>query len=144
MKTYVLKASEIKQKWYIVDLSNKILGRAATQIAMILRGKIKPTFTPYMDMGDIVVVINAAQVKLSGKKLKEKLYYRHSGYPGGLSAISAEKLLAKAPEEVIRKAVRGMLPKNRLGDELITKLRIYKGNEHPHQAQQPEVFNITE
>jgi large subunit ribosomal protein L13 len=121
----------------VVDAQGKVLGRLASRIAMVLRGKTKPTFTPHLDTGDFVVVVNAAQVQLTGRKLDNKMYYRHSGYMGGLKEISARHLLAKKPEEVLRHAVRGMLPKNSLGRHLLKKLKVYAGGEHPHQAQQP-------
>ena len=123
-----------------MDAQGKVFGRLASRIAMVLRGKNKPVFTPHMDTGDFVVVVNAAQVQLTGRKLDNKMYYRHSGYMGGLKEISARKQLQKKPEEVLRHAVRGMLPKNSLGRQLLTKLKIYVGGEHPHQAQQPTAF----
>ncbi len=119
----------------MVDAQDKVLGRLASRIAMVLRGKTKPTFTPHIDTGDFVVVVNAAQVQLTGRKLDNKMYYRHSGFPGGIKEISARKLLQKKPEEVLRHAVRGMLPKNSLGRQLLKKLKIYAGGEHPHEAQ---------
>jgi large subunit ribosomal protein L13 len=131
------RTGEVPRQWYVVDAQDKVLGRLASRIAMVLRGKTKPVFTPHMDTGDFVVVVNAAQVRLTGKKLADKFYYRHSGYPGGLKAISARHLLQKRPEEVLRHAVRGMLPKNSLGRHLLKKLKVYAGGEHPHQAQQP-------
>jgi len=137
MKTYTARTGEVPRQWYVVDAQGKVLGRLASRIAMVLRGKTKPTFTPHMDTGDFVVVVNAGQVQLTGRKLDNKFYYRHSGYPGGLKEISARHLLQKKPEEVLRHAVRGMLPKNSLGRHLLTKLKVYAGGEHPHQAQQP-------
>lgn len=137
MKSYMARKGEVPRHWYVVDAQGKILGRLASRIAMVLRGKTKPVFTPHADTGDFVVVVNAAQVRLTGKKLDNKLYYRHSGYPGGLKSMSARHLLRKKPEEVLRHAVRGMLPKNSLGRQLLKKLKIYAGGEHPHQAQQP-------
>jgi len=142
MKTFVAKENEVKKGWYLVDAENKILGRLATQIAMRLRGKHKPIFTPHADTGDFVVVINAEKVALTGKKWDKKIYYRHSGYIGGLKEISAKKLLEKKPEDVLRFAVRGMLPKNSLGRRQLKKLKIYTGTEHPHQAQQLEALEI--
>jgi len=142
MKTFVAKENEVKKGWYLVDAENKILGRLATQIAMRLRGKHKPIFTPHADTGDFVVVINAEKVALTGKKWDKKIYYRHSGYIGGLQEISAKKLLEKKPEDVLRYAVRGMLPKNSLGRRQLKKLKIYTGTEHPHQAQQLEALEI--
>lgn len=130
--------SQIEKDWVLVDAGNKILGRLATQIASLLRGKNKPIFTPHLDTGDFVVVINAQKVKLSGRKLKDKIYYHYTGYPGGMKSITPKDLLQKKPEEVIRKAVWGMLPKNKLGRQMLTKLKVYPGEEHPHQAQQPK------
>jgi large subunit ribosomal protein L13 len=137
MKSYMAKKSEVPRRWFVVDAQGKILGRLASRIAMVLRGKNKPEFTPHLDTGDFVVVVNAEQVRLTGKKLDQKIYYRHSGYMGGLKDISARHLLKKKPEEILRHAVRGMLPKNSLGRHLLKKLKIYTGAEHPHQAQQP-------
>ena len=142
MKTFVAKEKEVKKNWYLVDAENKILGRLATQIAMRLRGKHKPIFTPHADTGDFIVVINAEKVSLTGKKWNNKIYYRHSGYIGGLKEISAKKLLEKKPEDVLRFAVKGMLPKNSLGRRQLKKLKIYTGSEHPHQAQQLEALEI--
>jgi large subunit ribosomal protein L13 len=142
MKTFVAKENEVKKDWYLVDAENKILGRLATQIAMRLRGKHKPIFTPHADTGDFIVVINAEKVALTGKKWDKKIYYRHSGYIGGLKEITAKKLLEKKPEDVLRFAVRGMLPKNSLGRRQLKKLKIYTGSEHPHQAQQLEALEI--
>ncbi|MBM4294243.1 MAG: 50S ribosomal protein L13 [Deltaproteobacteria bacterium] len=141
MKTYTARKGEVPRQWYVVDAQGKVLGRLASRIAMVLRGKTKPVFTPHMDTGDFVVVVNAGQVRLTGKKLEQKFYYRHSGYPGGLKSISARHLLQKKPEEVLRHAVRGMLPKNSLGRQLLKKLKIYAGGEHPHEAQQPAPLN---
>lgn len=142
MKTFVAKEKEVKKNWYLVNAENKILGRLATQIAMRLRGKHKPVFTPHADTGDFIVVINAEKVSLTGKKWDKKIYYRHSGYVGGLKEISAKKLLEKKPEDVLRFAVRGMLPKNSLGRRQLKKLKIYTGSDHPHQAQQLEALEI--
>ncbi|MBL7218172.1 MAG: 50S ribosomal protein L13 [Desulfobacteraceae bacterium] len=142
MKTFVAKEKEVKKNWYLVNAENKILGRLATQIAMRLRGKHKPIFTPHADTGDFIVVINAEKVSLTGKKWDKKIYYRHSGYVGGLKEISAKKLLEKKPEDVLRFAVRGMLPKNSLGRRQLKKLKIYTGSDHPHQAQQLEALEI--
>jgi len=136
------KAEDTKRNWILVDAEGKILGRMATEIAAILRGKTKPTYTPHADAGDFVVVINAEKVALTGRKWSQKMYYHHSGYPGGIKAISAEKLRQKRPEEIIRKAVWGMLPKNRLGRKLIKKLKVYAGPEHPHGAQKPEPLQM--
>lgn len=137
MKSYMARTGEVPRQWYVVDAQGKVLGRLASRIAMVLRGKTKPVFTPHMDTGDFVVVVNAAQVRLTGRKLDNKFYYRHSGYPGGLKAITARHLLQRKPEEVLRHAVRGMLPRNSLGRHLLKKLKVYAGDEHPHQAQQP-------
>ena len=142
MKTYVAKEQEISKKWYLVDAKDKVLGRLATQIAMRLRGKHKPIFTPHADTGDFIVVINANKVALTGRKWDKKIYYRHTGYIGGLKEISAKKLLEKKPEDILRFAVRGMLPKNSLGRRQLKKLKIYSGSEHPHQAQQLEKLEI--
>ena len=140
--TYNAKASDNKNKWLLVDAEGKILGRLASQIAARLRGKCNPLYTPHVDMGDSVVVINAEKILMTGRKLDQKNYYRHSGYTGGLKTITAKKLLEKRPEDVIRIAVRGMLPKNRLGRKLIKKLKVYAGASHPHEAQQPEALAI--
>ena len=142
MKTFVAKEQEIQKKWFLVDAENRILGRLATQIAIRLRGKHKPIFTPHADTGDFVVVINAEKITLTGAKLDNKVYYRHSGYIGGLKKITARRLLEQKPEEVLRLAVKRMLPKNSLGRRQLKKLKIYKGTDHPHQAQDPEVLEI--
>ena len=138
MKTYVVKGSEIEREWFVVDAAGKNLGRLATRIATVLRGKHKPTFTPSMDVGDFVIVINADKVTVTGNKMAEKMYYRYSGYPGGLSETSLSKLLASHPERVIEQAVRGMLPKNRLGRAMFKKLKVYASGTHPHAAQKPQ------
>jgi large subunit ribosomal protein L13 len=138
MKTYFAKKEEpIEKRWVLIDADGKILGRMATRIADILRGKNKPVYTPHVDTGDFVVVVNAEKVKLTGKKWDEKVYYHHSGYLGGIKAQTAKEVLAKKPEELIRHAVKGMLPKNRLGRRMIGKLKVYRGSEHPHEAQFP-------
>ncbi len=126
------------RRWYLVDAEGRVLGRVATAIANVLRGKHKPTFTPHVDSGDFVVVVNAAKVRLSGRKLDDKLYHRHTGWPGGIRTTTAGRVMAERPERVLRAAVVGMLPKNRLGRRLATKLKIYRGADHPHAAQQPE------
>jgi len=141
-KTTLAKKETAPRNWVLVDLEGKILGRAATQIADALRGKTKPTYTPHVDAGDFVVAINAGKIVLTGNKLLQKKYYRHSGYPGGIKEITAGKLLQKDATEVIRKAVKGMLPKNRLARHLIRKLKIYSSAEHPHAAQQPKTIEI--
>lgn len=136
MKTFVAKEQEVMKNWCLVDAKDQVLGRLATQIAIRLRGKHKPIFTPHADTGDFVVVVNADKIALTGKKWDNKIYYRHSGYIGGLKQISAKKLLEKKPEDILRLAVRGMLPKNSLGRRQLKKLKIYVGSDHPHQAQQ--------
>jgi len=135
MKTYSVKASEIERQWHIIDASNQILGKLATRAANLLMGKHKPEFCRHMDMGDFVVVINAEKVRVTGNKPKQKMYYRHSGYPGGLKSISLEKMMQDNPTRVIEHAVKGMLPHNRLGNALRKRLKVYVGNAHPHQAQ---------
>ena len=142
MKTFVAKEQEVTKKWYLVDASNKIVGRMATQIAMRLRGKHKPIFTPHADTGDFVVVVNADKVVFTGRKWDSKIYYRHTGYTGGLKEISAKKLLEKKPEDILRFAVKRMLPKNSLGRRQLKKLKIYAGPDHTHAAQQLEKWEI--
>ncbi len=138
MSTQVAKEQEVVRKWYVVDLEDVVLGRAATEIARVLRGKHKAIYTPSVDTGDFVVVINADKLKLTGNKLADKKYYHHTGYPGGIREINAEKLLAKKPEMLVQAAVKGMLPKNKLGRQMFRKLKVYAGGEHPHVAQQPK------
>ena len=142
MKTYNAKPGEIDRLWYVVDAEGKTLGRLATQIADTLRGKGKPEYTPHVDTGDFVVVVNAEKIAVTGKKLDDKIYYRHSGYPGGLRERSLREELARRPTEVLRKAVKGMLPRNRLARAQITKLKIYAGPEHPHEAQAPRQLEV--
>jgi len=142
VRTYSPKASDIKREWYVVDATGQTLGRLATRIATILRGKHKPIYTPHMDCGDYVIVINADKIRVTGKKLDQKVYYRHSGYPGGLKSITLREQLRKHPTRVIQAAVRGMLPKNRLGRRMIKKLKVYASDSHPHQAQQPKVLEL--
>ena len=142
MKTYSAKTNEVQQDWLLVDAEGLTLGRLATQIAHRLRGKHKPVFTPHVDTGDFIVVINAEKVKLTGKKIEDKKYYRHTGYPGGIRETTAEKMLATKPTEILTIAVRGMLPKNRLGRKMLTKLKVYTGNAHPHEAQQPQPLEL--
>jgi large subunit ribosomal protein L13 len=142
MKTQVAKVNEITRDWYLVDVSDKILGRVATRIADVLRGKTKPIFTPSVDTGDFVIVVNAEKILLTGNKLSDKMYYSHSGYPGGIKSINAENLLEKNAAEILRKAVKGMLPKNKLASQMLKKLKIYSGSEHPHSAQQPKVLEV--
>ncbi len=142
MKTYVASAADRERNWLIVDASGQTLGRLATQIADTLRGKRKPTYTPHVDTGDFVIVVNAKQIAVTGNKLQDKRYYRHSGYPGGLKSRSLNDMLERRPEEVIRLAVKGMLPRNRLARKQLTKLKVYAGPEHPHAAQQPQQMEI--
>ncbi len=144
MKKYTssAKGSDNPQKWYVVDANGMVLGRLATQVAHRLRGKHNPLFTPHADTGDWVIVINAEKIVLTGRKLDQKMYYRHSGYIGGLKQMTAKELLEKKPEELVRSAVKGMLPKNKLGRRMFKKLKVYTGNAHPHEAQQPEVVKI--
>ena len=142
MKSYVPKPDEIRREWVVMDASDKILGRLATEVARLLRGKHKPDFTPFLDTGDFVVVVNAKQVRLTGNKLEDKKYYRHSGKPGSLKVETARERIEKYPERVIQAAVWGMLPKNRLGRKLLKKLKVYSGPDHPHQAQQPKNYVV--
>lgn len=144
MKTFMAKANDIQRKWYIIDAADKTLGRLATEAACLLRGKHKPIFTPHVDTGDHVIIINAEKIHLSGKKLIQKQYWTHSRYPGGGKSINYQTLLRTKPERALEKAIRGMLPHNRLGDQIYRKLKVYAGSEHPHQAQQPEVWNFSE
>jgi len=141
-KTYLPPVAEIQRDWYVVDATDQRLGRLATEIAMVLRGKNKPTYTPHLDTGDFVVVINADKVAVTGKKASQKIYRRHSGRPGGMKTESFEKLQARLPERIIEQAVKGMLPKNSLGRQLFTKMKVYAGADHPHAAQQPKVLEI--
>ena len=142
MKTYNAKPGEIQRDWYLVDAEGKTLGRLATQIAEQLRGKTKPVYTPHVDTGDFVVVINAEKIAVTGKKLEQKMYYKHSGYPGGLRERTLQEQLDRQPTEVLRKAVKGMLPRNKLGRAQLTKLKIYAGPEHPHEAQAPTTLEV--
>ena len=142
MKTYTAKPGEIQRNWYVVDAAGKTLGRLATQIADTLRGKTKPQYTPHVDTGDFVVVVNAEKIAVTGNKLDEKMYYRHSGYPGGLKERPLRDQLERQPTEVLRKAVKGMLPRNRLARQQLGKLKIYAGPEHPHQAQAPAPLEV--
>jgi large subunit ribosomal protein L13 len=142
MSTPVAKKSELQKDWYVVDLEDKVLGRAATEIARVLRGKHKAIYTPSVDTGDFVIVLNAEKIRLTGNKLSQKMYYRHSGYTGGLTTIPAGKMLEKTPEELIKRAVKGMLPKNKLGRQMFRKLKVYCGADHPHQAQQPKELQV--
>ena len=142
MSTQIAKENDIKRSWFVVDLEDVVLGRAATEIARILRGKHKPLYSPSVDTGDFVVVLNAEKVKLTGTKLMNKKYFRHSGYPGGIRQLNAGQLLARKPEMVLQSAVKGMLPKNKLGRKMFKKLKVYAGGEHPHAAQQPKELKI--
>ena len=142
MKTYSAKPGEIQRDWYVVDAAGKTLGRLATQIAVTLRGKNKPQYTPHVDTGDFVVVVNADKIQVTGNKLDQKRYYRHSGYPGGLRSRTLREQLDRRPEEVLRMAVRGMLPKNRLARKQLLKLKIYAGETHPHEAQAPKPLEV--
>jgi len=142
MKTYLTPVKEIERKWYVVDAEGKVLGRIASEIASRLRGKHKPTYSTFIDNGDFIIVVNADKVRLTGKKWKDKKYYRHSGYMGGLKEMTAEEMLAKKPTELITKAVKGMLPKNSLGRAQLKKLKVYAGKDHPHEAQQPEALAL--
>jgi large subunit ribosomal protein L13 len=143
MKTQFARKDDVEKKWYLVDAEDAILGRIATKIATYLRGKNKAIFTPHIDTGDFIIVINADKVKLTGNKLEDKVYYRHSGYPGGLKAETAKDRLRRKPEEIIIDAVWGMLPKGRLGRAMIKKLKVYRGAEHPHKAQKPEILTLS-
>jgi len=142
MKTYTAKPGEIERHWYVVDADGQTLGRLATRIADMLRGKGKPEYTPHVDTGDFVVVVNAEKIQVTGNKLDQKRYYRHSGYPGGIRGRTLREQLSRRPEEVLRKAVKGMLPRNRLARQQITKLKIYAGPEHPHEAQNPKSLEL--
>jgi len=142
MKTYSAKPESVQREWFIVDAAEQTLGRLATEIALRLKGKHKPEYTPHVDTGDYIVVINAEKIRVTGKKTTDKMYYRHTGYPGGLRSISFDKLIDHKPEMVIEQAVKGMLPKNPLGRDMYRKLKVYAGSEHPHTAQQPQTLEI--
>jgi len=142
MKTYDAKKGEVEQSWFVVDAESKVLGRLATRVADVMRGKHKPIYTPYVDTGDFVVVINAEKIHLTGTKMDNKKYYRHSGYPGGLKITTPAELLRKKPEAIIMNAVKGMLPKTKLGRQQFKKLKVYAGKDHPHQAQQPSELKV--
>jgi len=142
MATFFPKGSEVSRRWYLVDAQDQVLGRLASHVANLLAGKLKPTWVPFMDMGDHVIIINAEKVKLTGKKLEQKKYYRYSGYPGGMKSVSAHDLKAKRPDRLVEIAIKGMLPKNKLGRAMASKLKVYAGATHPHAAQQPEVLVI--
>jgi large subunit ribosomal protein L13 len=140
MRTYSPRPADIERTWYVIDASELVLGRLATRVAHVLRGKHKPQFAPHMDVGDYVIVVNAADVRLTGSKGEQKLAYRHSGYPGGLKAVPFTRLLAERPEKLVERAVKGMLPRNTVGRQQLTKLKVYAGPDHPHEAQQPVPF----
>ena len=142
MKTYSAKSGEVNQEWFVVDATDKTLGRLASEIAHRLRGKHKPEYTPHTDTGDYIVVVNCVKVKVTGAKTTDKMYHHHTGYPGGLKSYSFEKLIERAPERVLQRAVKGMLPRNPLGRAMFKKLKVYAGNDHPHAAQQPETLEI--
>ena len=142
MKSYMARPLEVERRWYVVDAEGQTLGRLATEIARILRGKNKPQYTPHVDTGDFVVVVNAEKVVVTGKKAKQKVYRRHSGYPGGLKVTSYEQMMERRPTEILRKAVKGMMPKNRLARQQLRKLKIYAGPEHPHAAQNPQPYEV--
>jgi large subunit ribosomal protein L13 len=142
MKTYMAKPETVERNWFVVDAEDKVLGRLATEIATILRGKHKPTYTPHVDCGDHVIVINAEKIRVTGKKAEQKVYRRHSMYPGGLKEVPYKRMMAKKPEFILYEAVRGMLPHNSLGRKMIRKLRVYKGSEHAHQAQTPQTLEL--
>ncbi|HEX9064787.1 MAG TPA: 50S ribosomal protein L13 [Streptosporangiaceae bacterium] len=144
MRTFSPKAADVQRQWHVIDASDIVLGRLASQAATLLRGKHKPIFAPHVDTGDFVVIVNASKVALSGNKLADKKAYRHSGYPGGLRAVAYADLMERNPERAVTKAVKGMLPKNSLGRQMLRKLKVYAGPEHPHQAQQPVPFEITQ
>ena len=142
MATYMAKPETVERKWYVIDADGVVLGRLASQVALMLRGKHKPTFTPHVDTGDFIIVINTDKIALTGNKLDQKIYYHHTGYPGGLKETKYADLMAKKSEFALKKAVRGMLPKGPLGNKMLKKLKVYAGAEHPHAAQQPEVFEM--
>lgn len=142
MKSFMAKTNEIDRKWYVIDAEGKVLGRLATEIATILSGKNKPIYTPHVDTGDFVIVINADKIKLTGKKLEQKSYVYHTGHPGGLKEVPYKRLIVEKPEKIVELAVKGMLPKNSLGRKMIKKLKVYAGAEHNHQAQQPETYEF--
>lgn len=144
MRTYTPKAAEVDKRWHVIDATDVVLGRLASQAAILLRGKHKPTFAPHVDTGDFVVIVNADKVALTGNKREQKKAYRHSGYPGGLTAVGYVELLEKNPERAVEKAIRGMLPKNTLGRAQLSKLKVYRGPEHPHQAQKPQPYEISQ
>ncbi len=142
MKTFSAKKEEVSRRWLVVDAQDQVLGRLATRVARILSGKEKPIFTNHVDTGDFVVVVNAGKIRLTGQKLDGKMYYRHSGYPGGIKGMTAREMLERKPDQVVKIAVKGMLPKNRLGTKMLSKLKVYAGAEHPHEAQKPEKIEL--
>ena len=142
MKTYMAKPETVERSWFVVDAEDKVLGRLATEIAQILRGKHKPTFTPHVDCGDYVIIVNAEKVRVTGRKAEQKVYRKHSMYPGGLKEVSYKSMMAKKPEFILYEAIRGMLPHNSLGRQMIKKLRVYKGSDHAHQAQCPQTLEL--
>ena len=142
MRSYIAKPETVERKWYVIDADGVVLGRLASQVALMLRGKHKPTFTPHVDTGDYIIVVNTDKIAMTGRKLDQKIYYHHSGYPGGLKETKYRDLLANKSEFALKKAVRGMLPKGPLGNKMFKKLKVYAGAEHPHAAQQPEVFDM--
>ncbi len=142
IKTYTPKQDDIQREWFVIDAKDQTLGRLATQVAVLLRGKHKPIYAPHLDVGDFVIIINADKIRVTGDKLDQKVYYRHSGYPGGIKSRTLREQLNRYPDRVIRTAVRGMLPKNSLGRAVIKKLKVYAGDKHPHQAQQPKVYEL--
>jgi large subunit ribosomal protein L13 len=144
MRTYFPKQGDIKERWYVIDAQDMVLGRLSSEVAKIISGKNKPTYTPFLDTGDHVIVINAEKIRLTGQKEQAKMYRHHSGYPGGLKSSAARFVRAEKPETMIEEAVQGMLPKNRLGRKMLKKLKVYRGSQHPHQAQQPEVIKVSE
>jgi len=141
-KTYMANKQTVEKKWFVIDAENLVLGRLSTEVATLLRGKHKPIFTPHVDCGDYVIIVNAEKVALTGNKLADKMYYRHSGYPDGLKSRNAERMLELQPQKVLEESIRGMLPKTKLGDDMYRKLYVYVGPEHPHQAQKPEVYHL--
>lgn len=142
MKTFVPKKEKIEKKWWLVDAEDKVLGRLATEVAVLLRGKRKPQFVDFLDSGDFVIVVNAEKIKLTGRKIEQKKYYTHSGYPGGIKEKTMKELMENKPEEIIKKAVWGMIPKNKLGREVFKKLKVYRGSQHPHEAQKPVEYRF--
>ena len=142
MKTYIPKKGSLEKKWWLINAEGKILGRLASEVAVLLRGKKKPQFTPFLDTGDFVIIVNAEKVRVTGKKEEQKVYYHHSGYPGGLTTKTLKEMRAKKPEDVIKKAVWGMIPKNKLGSAVYRKLKVYRGPQHPHEAQNPQDYQF--